>query len=184
MLQIYFDFSGYSDMAIGLGKMLGFNYPENFNFPYISTSITDFWRRWHMTLSTWFRDYVYIPLGGNRCGLRRQIINILIVWILTGVWHGASWNFVLWGLYFGVILIIEKYVIKNILEKTPKVLKHLYALILIIIGWVIFAANDLSGIANYLQKMFINGKILDNEFIFYLKNYFWFLSQYAYQAMY
>ena len=128
-----------------------------------------------MTLSTWFRDYVYIPLGGNRCGLRRQIINILIVWILTGIWHGASWNFVLWGLYFGVILIIEKYVIKNILEKTPKVLKHLYALILIIIGWVIFAANDLSGIATYLQKMFINGKILDNEFIFYLKNYFWFI---------
>ena len=123
-LQIYYDFSGYSDMAKGIGRMLGFNYPDNFNYPYIADSITDFWRRWHITLSTWFRDYVYIPLGGNRCSKIINIRNILIVWLLTGIWHGASWNYLLWGLYFGIILLIEKFLLKNVLEKLPKVIKH------------------------------------------------------------
>ena len=127
--QIYFDFSGYSDMAIGLGKMLGFEFLENFNYPYISRSITEFWRRWHISLSTWFRDYVYIPLGGSRHGRGKQIRNLMIVWLLTGFWHGASWNFMLWGIYFGVILILEKFVLKPILERLPKVLQHGLSLI-------------------------------------------------------
>ena len=171
-LQIYYDFSGYSDMAKGIGRMLGFNYPENFNYPYIANSITDFWRRWHITLSTWFRDYVYIPLGGNRCSKLLNIRNILIVWLLTGIWHGASWNYLLWGLYFGIILLIEKFVLNKVLDKLPKVLKHIYAIILILIGWVIFAFEDISDGINYLSKMFINGNILDNHFIFYLRNYY------------
>ncbi len=171
-LQIYYDFSGYSDMAKGIGRMLGFNYPDNFNYPYIADSITDFWRRWHITLSTWFRDYVYIPLGGNRCSKIINIRNILIVWLLTGIWHGASWNYLLWGLYFGIILLIEKFLLKNVLEKLPKVIKHIYAVILILIGWVIFAFEDISDGITYLQKMFINGNILDNHFIFYIRNYY------------
>lgn len=137
-LQIYFDFSGYSDMAIGLGKMLGFDYDENFNLPYIATSITDFWRRWHISLSTFFKDYVYIPLGGNRTTKFKHIRNILIVWLLTGLWHGSSWNFILWGLYYGVFLLIEKYFLANKLNKLPNILRHLYALIIICIGWLIF----------------------------------------------
>ena len=140
--QIYFDFSGYSDMAIGLGKMFGFEFEENFNYPYISNSITDFWRRWHISLSTWFRDYVYIPLGGNRKGKPRQAFNILLVWMLTGLWHGASWNYVLWGLYFGVILLLEKFVLRRFLEKAPSIICHIYALFLILIGWAIFAFED------------------------------------------
>lgn len=174
-LQIYFDFNGYSTMAIGMGRMLGFNYPKNFNYPYIATSITDFWRRWHITLSSWFRDYVYIPLGGNRVNKLRWLINILIVWALTGIWHGAAWNFAIWGIYFGVLLIIEKLFIGKYLEKLPKVLKHIYSLFFILIGWLIFFCDDLSLLGNYFSKIFINSNILDNEFIFYIKNYMIFL---------
>lgn len=152
-LQIYFDFSGYSDMAIGIGKILGFNFPENFNYPYIATSITDFWRRWHITLSTWFKEYVYIPLGGNRVKWYRHIINLLIVWLLTGLWHGASINFLLWGLYYGMFLIIEKYLLKNILDKTPNFIKHIYSLIIIIIGWAIFYNTDLNNLLDTFKAM-------------------------------
>ncbi|MBQ2581381.1 MAG: MBOAT family protein, partial [Ruminococcus sp.] len=140
--QIFFDFSGYSDMAIGLGKMFGFDFLENFNYPYISDSITEFWRRWHMSLSSWFRDYVYIPLGGNRKGKFRQCVNIMIVWFLTGFWHGANWNFMIWGVYFGIILLCEKLFLLGALKKIPKVIGHIYALILIVIGWGIFAYED------------------------------------------
>ena len=158
--QIYFDFSGYSDMAIGLGRMFGFKFPENFRYPYQSVSITDFWRRWHITLSTWFKEYLYIPLGGNRRGLTRQALNLLIVWSLTGFWHGAGWNFVLWGLYYFVILFIEKLFLLKALDKLPKFFRHVYALLLIIIGWVIFASDDVSVLLPYLGSMFgANGAI-------------------------
>ena len=158
--QIYFDFSGYSDMAIGLGRMFGFKFPENFRYPYQSVSITDFWRRWHITLSTWFKEYLYIPLGGNRRGLARQALNLLIVWSLTGFWHGAGWNFVLWGLYYFVILFIEKLFLLKALEKLPKFFRHVYALLLIIIGWVIFASDDVSVLLPFLGSMFgANGAI-------------------------
>lgn len=158
--QIYFDFSGYSDMAIGLGRMFGFKFPENFRYPYQSVSITDFWRRWHITLSTWFKEYLYIPLGGNRRGLARQALNLLIVWSLTGFWHGAGWNFVLWGLYYFVILFIEKLFLLKALDKLPKFFRHVYALLLIIIGWVIFASDDVSVLLPYLGSMFgANGAI-------------------------
>lgn len=153
-LQIYFDFSGYSDMAIGLGRMFGFHFLENFNYPYIAKSITDFWRRWHISLSTWFRDYVYIPLGGNRVSKLKWLRNILVVWLLTGLWHGASWNFILWGVYYGIILIIEKVFLGKIIEKLPKVLQHIYALFFIIIGWVIFRVEDFSQMGIVFQKMF------------------------------
>ena len=173
-LQIYFDFSGYSDMAIGLAKMFGMDFDENFNFPYISKSITEFWRRWHITLSSWFRDYVYIPLGGNRKGFAKQIRNILIVWFLTGAWHGASWNFILWGLYFGVILILEKLIVLKLLDKCGKVFSHIYAIILILISWVIFAFEDLTKVKDYLLTMFhLNGtQLVNSESLYYLKNYF------------
>ncbi len=157
-LQIYFDFSGYSDMAIGMGKMLGFNYNENFNYPYMATSITDFWRRWHISLSSFFKDYVYIPLGGNRKGLAKQVRNILIVWLLSGLWHGASWNFVLWGLYYAIFLLIEKFILKDILEKTPKFVNHLYTLIIVLVGWVIFRGENLETILDTLESLIgING---------------------------
>lgn len=152
--QIYFDFSGYSDMAIGLGHILGFNFPENFNYPYISKSITDFWRRWHITLSTWFREYVYIPLGGNRKGRARTFVNLIVVWFLTGLWHGASWNFVLWGLYFAALLIIEKAFLGKLLEKLPKFISHIYALLFIVFGWFIFIYCDLENPMQYLLSMF------------------------------
>ena len=158
--QIYFDFSGYSDMAIGLGRMFGFKFPENFRYPYQSVSITDFWRRWHITLSTWFKEYLYIPLGGNRCGLARQALNLLIVWSLTGFWHGAGWNFVMWGLYYFVILFIEKLFLLKALDKLPKLFRHVYALLLIVIGWVIFASDDVSVLLPYLGSMFgANGAV-------------------------
>ena len=158
--QIYFDFSGYSDMAIGLGRMFGFKFPENFRYPYQSVSITDFWRKWHITLSTWFKEYLYIPLGGNRRGLARQALNLLIVWSLTGFWHGAGWNFVMWGLYYFVILFIEKLFLLKALDKLPKFFRHVYALVLIIIGWVIFASDDVSVLLPYLGSMFgANGAI-------------------------
>ena len=158
--QIYFAFSGYSDMAIGLGRMFGFKFPENFRYPYQSVSITDFWRRWHITLSTWFKEYLYIPLGGNRCGLARQALNLLIVWSLTGFWHGAGWNFVMWGLYYFVILFIEKLFLLKALDKLPKLFRHVYALLLIVIGWVIFASDDVSVLLPYLGSMFgANGAV-------------------------
>ena len=166
-LQIYFDFSGYSDMAIGLGKMFGFTFLENFNFPYISKSITEFWRRWHISLGIWFRDYVYIPLGGNRCSKTRWIINIFIVWFLTGLWHGASYNFILWGLYFGFILMLEKLFLLKILNNIPTVFNHIYALLLIIVGFVIFELTDISSIIHYLSAMFINNKLIDKSFYYY-----------------
>jgi len=153
-LQIYFDFSGYSDMAIGLGKLFGFDFLENFRYPYIATSITDFWRRWHISLSTWFKDYVYIPLGGNRGGVVKQLRNLLIVWFLTGLWHGSSWTFILWGLYFGVLLITEKFVFKQLLTKLPAFFRHSYALFLIMIGWVFFRSESLTHALMYLRTMF------------------------------
>lgn len=154
MLQIYLDFSAYSDMAIGMGLMCGFHYKENFNYPYIASSVTDFWRRWHISLSTFFRDYVYIPLGGNRRGKGGSSSTLFIVWGLTGLWHGASWNFLLWGLYYGVILIIEKVWLQKPLQKAPGVVQRLYSLLLIILGWVIFALTDFGAIGNYFAALF------------------------------
>ncbi|GGH15159.1 MBOAT family O-acyltransferase [Paenibacillus segetis] len=159
--QIYFDFSGYSDMAIGLGLMFGFRFNENFNKPYMAQSITDFWRRWHISLSTWFRDYVYIPLGGNRHGFGKQLRNILIVWMLTGIWHGASWNFLFWGLYFGIILIFEKWVGLKFLQRMPRWIRHSYAILLILIGWVLFAFDELPAMLSYFTAMLgLNGQPL------------------------
>ena len=152
--QIYFDFSGYSDMACGLGNMLGFEFLKNFNYPYISTSITDFWRRWHISLSTWFKEYVYIPLGGNRKGVPRQIVNLLIVWGLTGLWHGASYNFILWGLYFGVLLILEKFVYGKYLEKMPNAVRHIYTLLIVVIGWGLFYFTDPAELGGFLANLF------------------------------
>lgn len=171
--QIYFDFSAYSDMAIGLGNMFGFHFLENFDYPYISASVTEFWRRWHISLSTWFRDYVYIPLGGNRCSRGRHILNLMIVWTLTGLWHGANWTFVVWGIYFGVLLILEKYVLSGILEKAPKVIRHLYTLILVMIGWVLFRSNTIHDAAAYLRVMFsgLAGSGTDRA-IFFLRQYY------------
>lgn len=152
--QIYFDFCGYSEMAIGLGKMFGFDFLKNFDYPYISKSITEFWRRWHISLGTWFREYVYIPLGGNRKGLYRQIINIAVVWFLTGLWHGASWNFILWGLYFGVLLMIEKLFMLKVLKKAPAIISHIYSIIIIIFGWVLFYFENLNEMGIFLARMF------------------------------
>ncbi|HIZ19645.1 MAG TPA: MBOAT family protein [Firmicutes bacterium] len=152
--QIYFDFSGYSDMAIGLGKMFGFHFLENFNYPYMSKSITEFWRRWHISLSTWFRDYVYIPLGGNRRGLPIQIRNILVVWLLTGIWHGASWNFVAWGLFFGVLLIAEKLFLLKWLEKAPGFVGRIYTMLMVILSWALFAFDSLSAGFSFIGAMF------------------------------
>ena len=152
--QIYFDFSGYSDMAIGLGKMFGFDFLENFNYPYISTSITDFWRRWHMSLSSWFRDYVYIPLGGNRVSLPRQILNLFIVWGLTGLWHGASWNFVIWGLYYFVFLCLEKFVFKKFIDKIPKIIRWVYSMFVVLVGWMIFYFEDFSAMKSAFSVAF------------------------------
>jgi len=171
--QIFFDFSGYSDMAIGIGKMLGFNYLENFNYPYISKSITEFWRRWHISLSSFFKDYVYIPLGGSRCSKLKNIRNIFIVWLLTGFWHGASWNYLIWGIYFGIILLIEKFILKDFLEKLPNILKHTYSIILILIGWLIFAFEKFDVLKAFTTKLIgINTKLYSSDTIFFLKNYF------------
>lgn len=168
MFQIYYDFSGYSDMAIGIGKMLGFHFDENFNYPYMANSITDFWRRWHISLSTWFKEYVYIPLGGNRKGLYRQILNIMIVWILTGLWHGASWNFVIWGLYFGIILIFEKMFIKK-----PNGIYRLFTLFFIFVGWIIFRVDGISQISIVFEKLIdINILHIGESFSLYPSLYF------------
>ncbi len=153
-LQIYYDFSGYSDMAIGLGRMFGFHFLENFDYPYVSTSVTEFWRRWHISLSSWFRDYVYIPLGGNRVGKIRWILNILIVWALTGFWHGAQWNFVAWGLYYAVLLISEKLFLHKLLNALPKILGWMYSMVAVLIGWVIFNLNDFESIFRAFSQMF------------------------------
>lgn len=157
-LQIYFDFSGYSDMAIGMGRMLGFHFDINFDYPYISKSITEFWRRWHISLSSWFREYVYIPLGGNRVGKVRFIFNILIVWMLTGLWHGASINFLLWGLFYGIILLLEKLVLKKLLDKTPNIIRHIYVLIIVLIGWTIFRNENLANLKDVFSSLIgLNG---------------------------
>ena len=153
-LQIYFDFSGYSDMARGLGNFFGFEFVQNFNYPYVSQSITDFWRRWHISLSSWFKEYVYIPLGGNRKGKPRQVFNTMVVWMLTGLWHGASWNFVLWGVYFGVLLIIEKFLLKKMLDRLPAVFRHIYALFFIVMGWVIFDFTDMAEMGDFIVRLF------------------------------
>ena len=170
--QIYFDFSGYSDMAIGLGKMFGFEFMENFDHPYISRSVTEFWRRWHISLGTWFREYVYIPLGGNRCSRIRQIRNIMAVWMLTGLWHGASWNFVVWGIYYGCLLLIEKFFLKKLIDNAPAIISHVYCMLAVIIGWVLFASRDIESAAAYLGVM--SGAsanvLVDNAFIYYLKS--------------
>ncbi len=168
-LQIYFDFSGYSDMAIGLGKMFGFSFLENFNYPYISKSITEFWRRWHISLGIWFRDYVYIPLGGNRCAKLRWLFNIIVVWFLTGLWHGASFNFILWGLYFGFILILEKLFLLKKLKSLPNIISHVYVITLILISFVLFDITSLSDVFKYYKAMFnFNNVLFDKTFLYYL----------------
>lgn len=168
--QIYFDFSGYSDMAIGLGKMFGFHFLENFNFPYMSKTITEFWRRWHISLSSWFKEYVYIPLGGNRKGMGRQLFNIMVVWMLTGLWHGANWNFVLWGVYYGILLMIEKLFLLKWLKKAPAWIGHIYSMFLVVIGWTIFAQTDMSQLGRYLKTMFGIGAHggADADFFYFL----------------
>ena len=172
-LQIYFDFSAYSDMAIGLGRMFGFHFLENFNYPYISKSITEFWRRWHMSLSSWFRDYVYIPLGGNRKGTIILVRNIFIVWALTGIWHGANWTFVIWGLMFGIMLIIEKLFLTKHLEKMPSILQRIYVLFTVMISFIIFNANSIGEAWNNIIGLFgANGESLINaSTVYYLKSY-------------
>lgn len=167
--QIYFDFSGYSDMAIGLGRMFGFHFLENFNFPYMSKNITEFWRRWHISLSSWFREYVYIPLGGNRKGMARQLFNIMVVWMLTGLWHGANWNFVMWGVYYGILLMIEKLFLLKWLNKAPAWIGHIYSMFLVVIGWTIFAQTDMSQLTTYLKTMFgIGVRGVDSDFFYFL----------------
>ena len=170
--QIYYDFSGYSDMAIGLGKIFGFTFPENFRYPYESKSITEFWRRWHITLGVWFREYLYIPLGGNRRGTGRQILNLVIVWTLTGLWHGAGWNFIIWGLYYFVLIAAEKLFLGRILEKLPHALSHIYALLFIVAGWVLFACDDISVLGPYLKSMIGLGAGASSPMsIYYLQTY-------------
>ncbi|MCQ5120860.1 MBOAT family protein [Massilicoli timonensis] len=174
--QIYFDFSGYSDMAIGLSLLLGIRMPENFHYPYMANSIKDFWKRWHITLSTWFKDYVYIPLGGSRCKLPRVILNTFIVWSLTGLWHGASWNFVLWGIYYFVLLMLERYVLGGFLRKCPQTLRILLTFLLVAIGWMLFAFPDLAQMSDYLKAMFGANGLIDEQSFWYFKNHlFYFL---------
>ena len=153
-MEIYFDFSGYSDMAIGLGRMLGFDFKKNFDYPYISSNVSEFWRRWHISLGSWFRDYIYIPLGGNRAGTAKQIRNIMVVWALTGLWHGASWNFVLWGIYYGILLLLEKFFLQKHLDNAPEFVKRVYTMFFVMIGWVLFSQTSFKGIASYLGAMF------------------------------
>ncbi|MBE6953901.1 MAG: MBOAT family protein [Ruminococcaceae bacterium] len=169
--QIYFDFSGYSDMAVGLGRMLGFEFLENFNYPYIARSITDFWRRWHISLSTWFRDYVYIPLGGNRVSTGKHYRNIFVVWMLTGFWHGASWNFLLWGVYFAVLLMVEKAVLLKWLKKIPAVFSHIYTMVLVMLSWAIFAIEDFGTLGAYLGQLFGGGAFADAQFCYDVRSF-------------
>ena len=171
--QIYFDFSGYSDMAVGLGRMLGFEFLPNFNYPYISKSITEFWRRWHISLSTWFREYLYIPLGGNRCSKSRWMFNLFVVWAATGIWHGANWTFLFWGLYFFVLLMVEKFLLLDKLEKAPALVGHVYTMFFVMVSWAIFAIEDLPYLAGYLKVMFGLGGVplADSAFSYYLTSY-------------
>ncbi|MDE6067447.1 MAG: MBOAT family protein [Treponemataceae bacterium] len=169
--QIYFDFSGYSDMAMGLGRMFGFSFPKNFDFPYCSKSVTEFWRRWHISLGTWFREYVYIPLGGNRGGTTKTVRNILVVWMLTGIWHGARWNFVFWGLYYGALLLLEKFVLHRALEKIPALLRHAYCMFCIMLGWAFFACGSASECTTLVKTLFgADGVPLDAQAVFFLRN--------------
>ena len=172
-LHIYFDFSGYSDMAIGMGKILGFDFLENFNYPYIAKSVSDFWRRWHMSLSTWFRDYVYIPLGGNRVKTPRYIFNVMVVWFLTGFWHGANWNFMAWGTYFGLLLLFEKFVLGKLLNKLPRFISHVYMILIVLIGWMFFDSDSLSLAFTRIGYMFGIGsdKLIGSEMLYYLRSY-------------
>ncbi|WP_186565469.1 MBOAT family O-acyltransferase [Lawsonibacter celer] len=172
-LQLYFDFSGYSDMAVGLGRMLGFEFMRNFDYPYIAKSITEFWRRWHISLGTWFREYMYIPLGGNRVSKPRLFFNLLLVWAATGIWHGASWNFLLWGLYFAALLILEKAFLLKALQKLPALLQHLYTLFLVVVSWAIFAVEDFGHMGGYLKAMFgmAGGGAANDNFLYYLLSY-------------
>ena len=174
-LQLYFDFSGYTDMAIGLGRVFGFSLPENFDYPYTARSASEFWRRWHRTLSFWFRDYVYIPLGGNRCSRGRQVFNLLVVWMLTGLWHGSAWNFVLWGLYYALLLMGEKFLWGRALERLPVALRHVYALVLITVGWVLFRSASLSQVGEMVSAMFgfAPGGVWSGEAVYYLKQFRW-----------
>lgn len=171
--QIYFDFSGYSDMAIGLGRMLGFEFLENFDYPYISRSITEFWRRWHISLGTWFRDYVYIPLGGNRRSTARTFFNIFLVWTLTGIWHGASWNFLLWGMYYAILLMLEKAFLLKALDRAPAAVSHIYTIVLVVIGWALFAIEDISRCFSYISVMFgIGGNsLVSPDALYYLRSF-------------
>lgn len=171
--QIYFDFSGYSDMAIGLGKMLGFDFLENFNYPYISKSVSEFWRRWHISLGSWFRDYVYIPLGGSRVGKVKLYRNLAIVWLITGVWHGASWNFILWGVYFGIFIILERAFLQKVLNKLPNIVQHIYLMTIVIFGWVLFSQSDINSTIEYIKVMLGLGQYnIFNEYtMFYIRQY-------------
>ena len=170
--QIYFGFSGYSDMACGLGKMLGFHFPQNFNLPYTAKSVTDFWSRWHMTLSSWFKEYLYIPLGGGRNGAAKTVRNLLIVWALIGFWHGASWNFIFWGLYFGVLLILEKFVYGKLLQKLPTFVRQIYTFLLVVFGWVLFEMETLGDAGAYLKAMFGGAGFADSRTLYLLSSYF------------
>lgn len=170
--QIYFDFSGYSDMAIGLGKMMGFNFPQNFDYPYLSKSISEFWRRWHITLGSWFKSYVYFPLGGSRKGMGRTVFNLAVVWFLTGVWHGASWNFILWGSLYGVIIILEKLFLGKILDKLPAAVRMIYTMFFVILGWVLFDTADLGAAGSYIATMFgASGILIDSTALYHLATY-------------
>lgn len=157
-------------MAIGLGRMFGFEFEINFNYPYISKSITEFWRRWHISLSSWFKEYVYIPVGGSRCGKLRMCFNLLLVWFLTGLWHGASYNFILWGLYYGVLLIIEKLFLKKILRRMPSIVSHIYTMFFVVIGWVLFSLENLGNVMHYLSAMFGNASLINNSFLYLLRS--------------
>ena len=170
-MQIYFDFSGYSDMAIGLGRMFGFRFNENFNHPYISESITEFWRRWHISLSTWFREYLYFPLGGNRVSTSRHIFNLLVVWALTGLWHGANWTFVFWGMYYCVLLIFEKYVYGKAINKAPSVIRHIYTMVAVGIGWVFFMSDTIGDAFTYLRTCFFAAgyPLFNTSTVFFLR---------------
>uniref|UniRef100_UPI00260BE620 MBOAT family O-acyltransferase n=1 Tax=uncultured Flavonifractor sp. TaxID=1193534 RepID=UPI00260BE620 len=172
-LQLYFDFSGYSDMAVGLGRMLGFEFLRNFNYPYISKSVTEFWRRWHISLGSWFREYLYIPLGGNRVSKPRLFFNLLVVWAATGIWHGASWNFLIWGLYFAALVIVEKAFLGKLLEKLPAAVQHIYTLFLVLVSWAIFAVEDFGHLGAYLCAMFgmAQGGLIDPSVGYYFTSY-------------
>ncbi len=171
--QIYFDFSGYSDMAVGLGRMLGFEFLPNFNYPYISKSITEFWRRWHISLSTWFREYLYIPLGGNRCSKPRWVFNLFVVWAATGIWHGASWNYLIWGLYFFALLMLEKFFLLKVLDRIPALVGHLYTLFFVVVSWAIFGLEDFTQLTGYLRVMFglAGAPLIDSALGYYLTSY-------------